>query len=44
MENSEKNGGIYENGGDSDTVYGPPLIKQLGINRPFRKTGNKNTK
>ena len=44
MENSEKGRDIYESGGDNDTVYGPFLIRQLGIDRPFRKTGNKDTK
>ena len=44
MENGEEGRGIYESGGDSDTVYGPPLIRQLGINRPFRRTGNKGTR
>ena len=41
MENGEGNRGIYESGGDSDTIYGLPLIRQLEVNRPFRKTGNK---
>ena len=44
MENGEGDKGIYENGGDNDTVYGPPLTRQPGIDRPFRKTGNKGTK
>ena len=44
MENGERNKGIYESGGDSDTVYGPPLTRQLKVDRPFRKTDNKGIK
>ena len=44
MENSEGGRGIYESGGDSDTIYGPPLTRQPGADRPFRRTGNKGTR
>ena len=44
MENGEKNRNIYESGGDSDTVYGPLLTRQLKVDRFFRKTGNKGIK